>query len=170
MICRHPLLAPSELGFSEHNLADGRIDIHRNYEAISAGEPRVSFPIRVDPLHDRLVDIVVPGPTGDADTVESAISDGESHIDTELLKAGRLVVGGAIPIGAGQAGAWAPWRLRRYRLMRRMRETRPEKSEGKKWLCHMLAVYMKSPQNKREFDSGPSQPASGNRLPLLISG
>ena len=103
-----PTPSSSELGFSEHNLADGRIDIHRNHEVISAGEPRVSFPIRVDPLHDRLVDIVVSGPTGDADAVDSAISNGEIHIDTERLKAAALLSAEQFPLERGKLGHGRP--------------------------------------------------------------
>jgi hypothetical protein len=67
--------------FSKHNLANGRIDIHRNHVAVSAGEPRVSFPIRFDPLHDCPVDIVVSGCTPDVYGVNFAVFEGEVHLD-----------------------------------------------------------------------------------------
>ena len=89
-------------GFSKYNLANGRIDIHRNHVAVSAGEPGVSFPIRFDPLHDCPVDIVVSGSTPDGNGVNFAVFDGEIHIDSERLRVVTLWLAQRVPLQRGE--------------------------------------------------------------------
>ena len=137
--------------FSKHNLANGRIVIHRNHVAVSAGEPRVSFPIRFDPLHDRPVDIVVSGSTPDGNGVNSPVSDGEIHIDSEWLRVVTLLLAQRVPLQRGELwhGRLADFDVARWRID----HEKPGQKEGgqTKSFWHMPAVYRKSRQNRREF-------------------
>ena len=71
---------------SKNDLSNCRIDSQRDDVAVSACEPRVSFPIIFDPVHDRPIDIVVTSSSPDANGVNFTGSDSEIHIDTKRLK------------------------------------------------------------------------------------
>jgi hypothetical protein len=116
-------------GFSKHDPPSAWIDVHRNHVVVSAGEPRVGFPISLDPLHDGFVDIAVPSSTADSDADDLSIPNGEIYIDTERLIVAALLLAEKFPLERGSCGI-GPWRLRCSRVARRARATKREKERG----------------------------------------
>src|ERR1700730_15173533 len=96
------LPTPSQSQFPENNLANRRIDIHRDHETIAAREPGIGFPIGFDPFHDRPIDIVVPGAPAFSDVVNLPKSDAEVQIDAKRLKVPTLLFAQQLALQRGK--------------------------------------------------------------------
>jgi hypothetical protein len=67
------------------------IDVHGDYQTVSAGKPRIRLPIGFDPLHDCPIDSAITGSVADAYGVDPAEGNGEVQIDPERLKVSVLL-------------------------------------------------------------------------------